>query len=91
MRLKPGRGVPISKAVSEAKARDIGMTSQDDAFSRVEHPPEIEDLLEHLTQPGAASLALDKTGGEPMPVVVFEVNPGAVSYTHLTLPTILRV
>ncbi|HBU64097.1 MAG TPA: hypothetical protein DEB61_01175, partial [Alcanivorax sp.] len=52
------------------------MTSQDDAFSRVEHPPEIQDLLEHLTQPGAASLALDKTGGEPMPVVVFEANPG---------------
>ena len=52
------------------------MTSQDGAFSRVTHGPEIQDLLEHLGQPGAASLALDKTGGDPMPVVVFETQPG---------------
>lgn len=52
------------------------MTSQEGAFSRVEHAPEIQDLLEHLAQPGAASLALDNNGGEPMPVVVFEARPG---------------
>jgi len=52
------------------------MTSRDDAFSRVEHPPEIQELLEHLTRPGAASLALDKHGGEPMPVVVIDCRPG---------------
>jgi HD-GYP domain-containing protein (c-di-GMP phosphodiesterase class II) len=52
------------------------MTSQDDAFSRVDHPPEIQELVEHLSQAGAASLALEKNGGEPLPVVVFESQPG---------------
>jgi len=52
------------------------MTPQQDVFTRVDHPPEIQELLEHLIQPGAASLAMDKNGGEPMPVVVFELHPG---------------
>ncbi|HEX7369349.1 MAG TPA: PilZ domain-containing protein [Rhodanobacteraceae bacterium] len=49
---------------------EIGMTASGDFYTRIDHPPEVDDLLETLCQPGRASLRLDGSHATPLPVVV---------------------
>ncbi|EPC01299.1 hypothetical protein L861_12050 [Litchfieldella anticariensis FP35 = DSM 16096] len=52
------------------------MAQENETHSRVEHPGELQALLEALTQPGGASLLFDAPGSEPIPAVVMEVKQG---------------
>ncbi|MBN7795822.1 HD domain-containing phosphohydrolase [Parahaliea mediterranea] len=45
-------------------------------FIRIDNPVEVGELVVSLTEPGAASIALDRAGFEPQPVVVVDVIPG---------------
>ncbi|SFT56224.1 HD domain-containing phosphohydrolase [Halomonas saccharevitans] len=52
------------------------MSQQQDGYTRVESPSEIETLLEMLTEPGGASLQVTTSGSKPLPVLVVEQRPG---------------
>ncbi|QIB64314.1 HD domain-containing phosphohydrolase [Kineobactrum salinum] len=52
------------------------MIEQEGGAITIGNPLEIEEMLEKLTQPGAASLVLDKPGSEPLPVVLAKTIPG---------------
>lgn len=43
---------------------------------RITNPMEVEDLVETLTLPGAASLLLEQSGSDPLPIVVVSATPG---------------
>lgn len=53
------------------------MSRQQDGYTRVDSPTEIETLLEALIEPGGASLQADTPGSKPLPVLVMEQHPGA--------------
>lgn len=52
------------------------MSQQQDGYTRVESPTEIEALLEALIEPGGASLQICSPGSKPLPVLVMEQHPG---------------
>ncbi|MDI5922826.1 PilZ domain-containing protein [Halomonas sp. LR5S13] len=52
------------------------MSQQQDGYTRVESPTEIEALLEALIEPGGASLQVSSPGSKPLPVLVMEQHPG---------------
>lgn len=54
------------------------MSQQQDDYTRVENPTEIEALLEALIEPGGASLQVSTPGSKPLPVLVMEQQPGAI-------------
>ncbi|WP_280549068.1 hypothetical protein [Halomonas sp. 11-S5] len=54
------------------------MSQQQDGYTRVESPTEIEALLEALIEPGGASLQVSTPGSKPLPVLVMEQQPGAI-------------
>ncbi|MFG6158720.1 HD domain-containing phosphohydrolase [Halomonas sp. 1390] len=57
------------------------MAQQEDGYTRVESPAEIETLLEALIEPGGASLQVDAPGSKPLPVLVAEQQPDAALLT----------
>lgn len=60
------------------------MQQASETLSRVEHPSEIQVMLEALTQPGGASLMFDASGGEPHPALVMDVQPGEPLLVDIT-------
>ncbi|SEL74918.1 HD domain-containing phosphohydrolase [Halomonas daqiaonensis] len=52
------------------------MSQQEDGYTRVESPTEIEAMLEAMIEPGGASLQISNPGSKPLPVLVMEQHPG---------------
>ncbi|GGX95057.1 hypothetical protein GCM10007160_23210 [Litchfieldella qijiaojingensis] len=52
------------------------MAQESETHSRIEHPGELQTLLEALTQPGGASLLFDSQDSEPIPALVMDVKQG---------------
>ena len=83
----PARSDSRGSVMWNVKRDGTGATIEWPNDSAMARPP--EDLL-----PPVAMMTRSKSSIEPVPSVSWKVSPcltAAVSYTHLTLPTILRV
>ena len=72
-----------------AKANTVRLTHQPKDTSGPVLPPELGDVREEFTVKRGTGIAYEVRRGEFIQVIDVEGQP--VSYTHLTLPTILRV
>ncbi|MGH8116961.1 MAG: HD domain-containing phosphohydrolase [Rhodanobacteraceae bacterium] len=52
------------------------MTASGDLYTRIDHPAEIDELLDVLYEPGGASLVLEQDRGTSLPVVVETASAG---------------